>query len=53
MKFTDHKVSTWLAVSFGLLVLLGVATGMLALRELAAVEANLEDVVQDNNVKID
>ena len=51
MKFTDHKVSTWLAVSFGLLVLLGVATGMLALRELAAVEANLEDVVQDNNVK--
>jgi methyl-accepting chemotaxis protein len=51
MKFTDHKVSTWLAFSFGLLVLLGVATGMLALRELAAVEANLEDVVQDNNVK--
>ena len=51
MNFTDHKVSTWLAASFGLLVLLGVATGILALRELATVEANLEDVVLDNNVK--
>ena len=52
MKFTDYKVRSWLAFAFGILVLLGVATGLLALRELSLVQSNLEDVVTDNNVKI-
>ena len=52
MKFTDYKVRSWMAFSFGILVLLGVASGLLALRELSVVQGNLEDVVTDNNVKI-
>ena len=52
MKFTDYKIRTWLAFSFGILVLLSLASGVLALRELSAVQGNLEDVVTDNNVKI-
>jgi hypothetical protein len=35
MKFTDYKIRSWMAFSFGILVLLSVASGLLALRELS------------------
>ncbi len=51
MKFTDRKISTWLGWAFGVMVLLSLATGGLALKQLANVEANLESVVMTDNVK--
>jgi methyl-accepting chemotaxis protein len=52
MKFTDFKIGTRLSVAFGLVVLLSVASAALALKELAMVEHNLDDIVTDNNVKV-
>ncbi|MFO1193348.1 MAG: methyl-accepting chemotaxis protein [Rhodoferax sp.] len=52
MRFTDYKIRTWLAGAFGLLVLLSVLSGGLALRQLAGIQANLEVIVKENNVKI-
>jgi len=52
MNLADYKIGTRLAVAFGLVVLLSVASAGLALKELASVEANLDDIVTDNNVKI-
>ena len=52
MKFTDFKIGTRLALAFGLVVVLSVASAALALKELASVEHNLEDIVTDNNVRI-
>lgn len=52
MKSTDFKIGTRLAAAFGLVVLLSVTSAGLALTELAAVEHNLEDIVNDNNVKV-
>jgi methyl-accepting chemotaxis protein len=51
MKFTDHKISTWFGWAFGVMVLLSLATGGLALKQLANVQANLESVVMDSNVR--
>jgi methyl-accepting chemotaxis protein len=52
MKFADFKIGTRLAFGFGLVVVLSVASAGLALKELASVEHNLDDIVTDNNVKI-
>ena len=52
MKLTDFKIGTRLAFAFGLVVLLSVGSAGLALKELASVEHNLDDIVTDNNVKI-
>jgi methyl-accepting chemotaxis protein len=52
MRFNDHKISTWLALSFGTIVLLSVLTGGLALRQLGKIEANLESVVTVDAEKI-
>jgi methyl-accepting chemotaxis protein len=52
MKFTDLKIRTWLALSFGVIVLLSLLTGGLALRQLAKIEANLESVVKVDGEKI-
>jgi methyl-accepting chemotaxis protein len=52
MRFTDLKISTWLALSFGVIVLLSALTGGLALRQLAKIEANLETVVKVDGEKI-
>jgi methyl-accepting chemotaxis protein len=52
MKLAELKVSTRLAVGYGLLVLLSLVSSGMALDKLASIEANLEDVVTDNNVKI-
>ena len=52
MRFTDLKVRARLAWAFGLLLLISVLSTGLALHKLAAIEANLDDVVLYNNVKI-
>ncbi len=52
MKLADYKIGTRLAVAFGLVLLLSVGSAGLALKELALVEHNLDDIVTDNNVKI-
>ena len=52
MKLTNYKIGTRLAGAFGLVIMLSVGSAGLALRELASVEQNLEDIVTDNNVRI-
>ncbi|WP_272552990.1 methyl-accepting chemotaxis protein [Acidovorax sp. NCPPB 3576] len=52
MKFTDWKVRSWLALAFGTLVVLAAASAALSLRSLASIQDNLEDIVQDNNVRL-
>ena len=52
MKLTDFKIGTRLAFAFGVVVLLSLASAGLALNKLSSIQANLEDVVKDNNVKI-
>ncbi len=52
MNFSEMKVSSRLALAFGVVLLLVVLTSLFALNRLAAIESNLEDVVLDNNVKI-
>ena len=52
MKFADFKIGTRLASAFGLVVVLSLASAGLALNKLSAIQTNLEDVVKDNNVKI-
>nr|MDP2190311.1 methyl-accepting chemotaxis protein [Rhodoferax sp.] len=52
MKFSDFKIGTRLSFAFGLVVLLSAGSAGLALKELASVESNLDDIVTDNNVKI-
>jgi methyl-accepting chemotaxis protein len=52
MNLSNFKVGTRLAFAFGVVVLMSVASGGLALIKLSVIQANLEDVVMDNNVKI-
>ena len=52
MKFSDFKIGTRLALAFGAVVLLSLASAGLALNKLSSIEANLEDVIKDNNVRI-
>ena len=52
MKFADFKIGVRLGVAFGAVVLLSVGSAGLALKELASIEHNLDDIVKDNNVKI-
>ena len=52
MKFADLKVRSRLAVAFAALVLLSLTSAGVALHKLSGIQANLEDVVKDNNVKI-
>ena len=52
MKFADFKIGTRLSFAFGVVVLLSLASAGLALNKLSSIQANLEDVVKDNNVKI-
>jgi methyl-accepting chemotaxis protein len=52
MNFRNLNIGTRLALTFGLLVLLSVLTAGIALKNIAAIQANLEDVINDNSVKI-
>jgi len=46
------KISSRLALAFGVVLLMSVAAAGLAVKDLAAIEAAMEDIVGDNNVKI-
>ena len=52
MQLSDLKVSTRLNFGFGLLVALSLVSAALAIGKLGEIEANLEEVVHTNNVKI-
>jgi len=52
MRLSELKISHRLAWAFGLVLLMSLLSAGLSLHKLAAIEANLEDVVTDNNVKI-
>ena len=52
MSMENLKLSTRLALAFSLVVLLGFAGNLFALTKLAQLNANLDDIVNDNNVKL-
>jgi methyl-accepting chemotaxis protein len=52
MRFADLKIRSRLALAFGAVLLLSMLSSGLALVKLSRIEANLEDIVQDNNVKL-
>ena len=52
MNFAKMKLASRLAVAFGFVVMLGLLGNAVALIKLAQVNASLEDVVNDNNVKL-
>jgi methyl-accepting chemotaxis protein len=52
MKFSDFKVATRLGLSFGVVLLLSIASAGLALNKLSSIEDNVESIVTDFNVKI-
>ena len=52
MQFNDYKISTWLGLAFGAMVLITAASGGLAISKLSAIESDLEQIVKVNNAKI-
>jgi methyl-accepting chemotaxis protein len=52
MTLQNLRVQTRLLIAFGLVLALSTLSGGLSLVKLAGIEANLEDVVLDNNVRI-
>ncbi|APW44244.1 methyl-accepting chemotaxis protein [Rhodoferax saidenbachensis] len=52
MRIKDLKVSTRLAGAFGLVLAISVIAAALSIAKLAAIQDNLRDIVQINNVKI-
>jgi methyl-accepting chemotaxis protein len=52
MSLGNFKIRTRVAVAFGLVVLATIAMGLFSMSRLAAIEANLEDIVQSNNVRM-
>lgn len=52
MNLGNLKVRTRLAIAFGLVVLVTIAMGLFSLNRLGAIEANLEEIVLSNNVRM-
>jgi len=52
MQLSNMKISARLGLAFGIVVLTSVLSAGLSLSKLSAIEGNLEDMAQDNNVKI-
>ena len=52
MNFGNMKVANRLALAFGVVLLVVVMTSLYSLNRLATIQGNLEQVVQDSNVKI-
>ncbi|RZS52276.1 methyl-accepting chemotaxis protein [Sphaerotilus mobilis] len=52
MKRTNLRLSTRLFLAFGTIVLMSIVASALALFQLRAIQANLDDIVKDNNVKL-
>ncbi len=46
------KISSRLALAFGAVLMMSVGSAVLAVKDMAAIEAAVEDVVTDNNVKV-
>jgi len=53
MNFNNMTVAKRLAVSFGVVLTISVIAAILSLTRLASIQANFEDIVLDNNVKIE
>ena len=53
MKFSKMKVASRLAVAFGLVLAVSVIAALLSLSKLSAIQDNLENIVQVNNVKVE
>ena len=52
MDFRNMRVATRLALAFGIVLLAMTVAALLTMTRLANIQANLEDMVLDNNVKI-
>ena len=52
MNFTNMKISSRLAVAFGIILAISIATAFIAVSKLSNIHDSLLDIVQDNNVKI-
>mgnify|MGYP000264035057 CR=1 FL=1 len=52
MIFNNMKVANRLALVFGLVLIMSIVSSVFGLSKLASIQASLEDVVLDNNVKI-
>ncbi|MDO8376602.1 MAG: methyl-accepting chemotaxis protein, partial [Aquabacterium sp.] len=52
MRLSELKISHRLAWAFGLVLLMSMISGGVSLQKLSANESNLDDVVNDNNVKM-
>jgi methyl-accepting chemotaxis protein len=52
MNLNAMRLTSRLLLAFGVTLLLSLTASGLALRELSQIEANLDDIVTDNNVKI-
>jgi len=52
MRLSEMKISSRLALAFGLLLLLTVASAGLAVKSLGTLQNDIDDVVRDNNVKV-
>ena len=52
MRLSELKISHRLAWAFGLVLLMSIVSGTVSLQKLGAIQASLEDVVTDNNVKV-
>jgi methyl-accepting chemotaxis protein len=53
MHLADFKIGTRLGAAFGVVVILAAVTGGLSLLTLSHIQGNLEEVVTENNVKLD
>jgi methyl-accepting chemotaxis protein len=52
MQFSSMKISSRLALAFGAVLLMSIGAAGLALKDMATIQAAMEDVVTDNNVKV-
>jgi methyl-accepting chemotaxis protein len=53
MKFQSMKVANRLAVAFGLVLFVSGIAAFLSINRLTAIEVNLQEIVLDNNVKVE
>jgi methyl-accepting chemotaxis protein len=53
MKFQSMKVATRLVVAFGMVLFISGIAALLSISRLSAIEENLQEIVLDNNVKVE
>jgi methyl-accepting chemotaxis protein len=52
MNFKDMKIGTRLGLAFGLVLIITILSALMTLHQVAGIQENLHDIVNDNNVKI-